>query len=211
MGATTSTPEEPCTLVPINLHNAAEYTELQIQRQKCGWDFEDAKLVEWREKQDAKLKSFFWITIPPLPTDSSATRIRAGHISLDSYASPPDPELAMADRSCLTVQTFFILPQYRGGLGRKAMDLVEALATKEPYGSPQCKYLTLNAISKRYFYEESDFWNKLDRVRPEVCTVEWYERRGYVYWKSEPRYRERRLDGDEAMVYSDFLRKPLLN
>ncbi|KAE8351136.1 hypothetical protein BDV28DRAFT_159000 [Aspergillus coremiiformis] len=201
--------EEPCTLIPINLHNSTEFAELKHQRQKCGWDYEDTNLLAWRDKQDANLKSFFWITIPS-STESDARRTRAGHISLDSYANPPDPELAMADRSVLTIQTFFILPEYRGGLGRRAMDLVEVLAAEEPYGSPQCKYLTLNTISKRYFYEESGFWNKLDRVRPQVCTAEWYERRGYVCWKSESRYREPRLEGDEAIVYSDLMRKPLL-
>jgi hypothetical protein len=196
--------QKPCTLTPINLHNPPEYTELQHQRQKCGWDSEDSSLLAWRAKQDANLKSFFWITIPS-PTDPDSC-IRAGHISLDAYAEPPDLELANPDRSVLTIQTFFILPEYRGGLGRRAMDLVEALAAQEP----RCKYVTLNALSKKYFYEESWFWDKLERERPSVCAVEWYERRGYVWWKSEPRYREPRLYGGEVIVWADFLRKPLL-
>ncbi|KAE8372961.1 hypothetical protein BDV26DRAFT_273022 [Aspergillus bertholletiae] len=202
----TITPEEPCVLMPINLHNPAEFAELKQQRRQCGWDFEDASLLAWRDKQDAKLKSFFWITVPSPSTGPDATRIRAGHISLDSYASPPDPELAMADRSVLILQTFFIDPQYRGGLGRKAMDIVEAMAGKEPYGSPQCKYLTLTSLSKRYFYEEADRWAKWNNERPAICTSEWYERRGYVMWKSEPRYRG---EGGEVDIWADFLRKPL--
>lgn len=207
---TTIIPEEPCTLIPINLHNPAEFAELKQQRRKCGWDYDDANLIAWRDKQDANLKSFFWITVPSQSTDANAPRsIRAGHISLDSYANPPDPELATADRSNLTIQTFFIDPVHRGGLGRKAMDIVEAMASEEPYGSPKCKYLTLNGLSRRYFYEETHFWDKLDRVRPAVCAVEWYERRGYVYWKSEPRYHEPLLEGEDAIIWADFLRKPL--
>jgi GNAT superfamily N-acetyltransferase len=212
-----------CTLVPINLHNPDEYAELQAQRLKCGWDAEDSKLLAWREKQDQKLKSFFWITIPAPSTpgeyaDKQAEdkrTIRAGHISLDAYADPPDPELACADRSVLTIQTFFILPEYRGnGLGNKAMDLVEGMASQEPWGSPACRFVTVNTPSRRYFYEDFPekraIWETWADNRPVMCNVDWYSRRGYVCWKSEPRYRERLKNGEEVMIVADFLRKAII-
>ncbi|KAE8147041.1 hypothetical protein BDV25DRAFT_169432 [Aspergillus avenaceus] len=202
---------EKCTLHPINLHNPTEFTELQRQRHKCGWLYDNAALETWRSKQDARLKSFFWIIIP---SNTGPDHIRAGHISLDSYTDPPDLELASSDRSALTIQTFFILPEYRGdGLGRKAMDLVEALATQEPYGSRECEYVTMTSMSKKYYYSEEvewrGIWERLVRERPVVCPVDWYERRGYVRWKSEPRFREVDVDGEEVVIVADFLRRAL--
>ncbi|RHZ51512.1 hypothetical protein CDV55_101334 [Aspergillus turcosus] len=206
-----------CTLVPINLHNPDEYAELQAQRLQCGWDAEDTKLLAWREKQDQNLKSFFWITIPAPSTpgehaDKQAEdkpSIRAGHISLDAYADPPDPELACADKSILTIQTFFTLPEYRGnGLGNKAMDLVEEMASQEP-----CRFVTVNAMSRRYFYEDfpekEALWETWAENPPVMCNVDWYSRRGYEYWKSEPRYREKLKNGEEVMIVADFLRKAI--
>lgn len=211
-----------CTLVPINLHNPEEYAELQAQRVQCGWDAEDSKILAWREKQDQNLKSFFWITLPaPSPPRDSADdhpdekrTIRAGHISLDAYADPPDPELACADKSVMTIQTFFILPEYRrNGLGRKAMDLVEGMASQEPWGSPACRFVTVNAVSRRYFYEDwpekRALWETCADNPPAMCNVDWYTRRGYVHWKTEPRYPERLKSGEEVKILADFLRKAI--
>ncbi|RAL04128.1 uncharacterized protein BO80DRAFT_400412 [Aspergillus ibericus CBS 121593] len=197
------------TLTPINLHHPPEFTHLQHQRTVCGWDFSSEALLSWREKQSAGLKSFFWITIPN--PDAESDPIRAGHISLDSYADPPDPELARPDRSILTIQTFFILPEYRaGGVGRQAMALVEALATTEPYGSPGGEYLTVNTTSKEYFVDEGKR-AFMERIRGEkgFPVVLWYERLGYVRWKTEPRYKYRGLgEGEEEVwIEADFLRK----
>ncbi|PWY87130.1 hypothetical protein BO94DRAFT_535231 [Aspergillus sclerotioniger CBS 115572] len=202
------------TLTPINLHHPPEYTLLQHHRTICGWHSTDDVLLSWREKQDAGLKSFFWITIPNPEPNESSTPIHAGHISLDSYADPPDPDLARADRSILTIQTFFILPEYRaGGLGREAMTLVEALATKEPYGSPRCEYLTVNTTSKGYYVDGAgEKRRQMLRVKQEeeggFPVVLWYERLGYVWWKTEERYKY--VDGEkgeEVWIEADFLRK----
>ncbi|PYI00867.1 hypothetical protein BO78DRAFT_401757 [Aspergillus sclerotiicarbonarius CBS 121057] len=207
------------TLTPINLHNPTEYTHLQHHRTLCGWDFTDEALLSWREKQAAGLKSFFWITIPnPNPNqndhdaESTSEAIRAGHISLDSYADPPDPELAHPDRSILTIQTFFILPEYRaGGLGRQAMALVEELATKAPFGSPACKYITVNTTSKGYYVDEGKM-AVMERIRGKggFPVVLWYERLGYMWWKTEPRYKYREsgmVGEEEVWIEADFLRK----
>ncbi|RAL16069.1 uncharacterized protein BO97DRAFT_180775 [Aspergillus homomorphus CBS 101889] len=196
------------TLTPINLHHPSDYATLQHQRIICGWDHTDEALLAWRAKQDAGLKSFFWInlTTSTSTSDSASTSpIQAGHISLDAYANPPDPDLATADRTNLTIQSFFILPEYRkGGLGRKAMDLVEERACQDP----RCKYVTLNAVSKEYYTDpERRRWIEWIRGEGKLPVAEWYEKMGYVRWKTEPRYTDWTPDGEEVVIEADFMRK----
>lgn len=193
-----------CTLSPINLYNPSEYATLQHQRHICGWDYSDESILAWREKQDADLKTFFWIILPGKSGDEP---IRAGHISLDAYASPPDPGLAQADHSILTIQSFFILPEYRaGGVGRRAMQLVEEMAVNDP----RCQTVTVNALSKDYIENEEKraFLESMNAV-PEFPAVLWYERLGYVRWKTEPRYPYQLPQGGDGMYEADFLRKTL--
>ncbi|PYI22356.1 hypothetical protein BO86DRAFT_395841 [Aspergillus japonicus CBS 114.51] len=210
------------TLTPINLHHPADYAALQHQRTVCGWDQTDEALLAWRAQQDAGLKSFFWIDIVPAPTSTSSSNssvnnnssnhqtptaepIHAGHISLDAYAHPPDRDLATADRTNLTIQSFFILPEHRqGGLGRRAMALVEARARRDP----RCRYVTLNAVSKAY-YADPVRRRWIERIRGEggLPVAEWYERMGYVRWKTEPRYTDWTPEGEKVVIEADFMRK----
>ncbi|RAL07254.1 uncharacterized protein BO97DRAFT_446989 [Aspergillus homomorphus CBS 101889] len=212
----------PCQLRPINLHDPSDFTEMQRQRQICGWDHEAPKIESWRNKQDEGLKGFYWVCIPDpssgssssssssssIATTSSST-IRAGHISLDAYSDPPDADLARADRSVLTVQTLFILPEYRGlGLGRRAMDLVEEKARTQ---EPKCRYLALTTLSERHFVDESPegtgVWARTGSAPPRMgCNQWWYARRGYVFWKEEPRWTDKGLDGSEVAFYAAFMR-----
>ena len=203
------------TLLPINLHDPIEFLELQRQRTICGWFYSDLELIKWRDLQDQKLKSLFWITLPASSgdPDPQGACLRVGHISLDAYADPPDLEVANPDKSILTVQTFFILPEYRAdGFGRLAMDLTERLATQEPYGSEKCRWLTVNTVSKRYVFDESPEWQgcwaKMGLAIPKWSNEVWYERRGYVKWKEEPRYKLTTLDGQRIVLVAVFLRKP---
>ncbi|EAW10394.1 GNAT family N-acetyltransferase [Aspergillus clavatus NRRL 1] len=203
-----------CTLIPINLHNPDEYAELKAQRVQCGWDSTDTALLKWRAKQDENLKSFFWITVPSESAPSKA--IRVGHISLDAYSDPPDLGLASPDKSTLTIQNFFIRPEHRGsGLGNHVLALAEGMATQEPWGSPRCRFVTINTLSKRYFYAEGPegkgMWARLGGPAPKICNAEWYERRGYVWWKSEPRYQERTSEGEEVRLWADFMRKAVMD
>ncbi|KAH8424993.1 uncharacterized protein LDX57_002739 [Aspergillus melleus] len=226
-----STP--PLILIPVNLADGKEYTEFQRQRTICGWSFSDETLAFYREKQEQKLKSLFWITIPdpdapsmvvttsacgttesePTETEAYST-LRAGHISLDAYNDPPhDLDLAAADKSTLAIQNFFLLPEYRKlGLGHAAMDRLESLARTEPYGSPNCQFLALSTLSKRYIYQEGpewrDLWAKFGMEVPEFSAHAWYETRGYELFKEEPRYPITSEDGKiEVKLVLAFLRK----
>ncbi|PYI28936.1 hypothetical protein BP00DRAFT_480149 [Aspergillus indologenus CBS 114.80] len=191
------------TLTPINLHHPADYAALQHQRTVRGWDQTDEALLAWRAQQDAGLKSFFWIDITP-----AAEPIHAGHISLDAYAHPPDRDLATADRTNLTIQSFFILPEHRqGGLGRRAMALVEARARRDP----RCRYVTLNAVSKAYYADPvRRRWIERIRGAGGLPVAGWYERMGYVRWKTEPRYTDWTPEGEEVVIEADFMRKSVV-
>lgn len=234
---------EKLSLVPINLKDPAQHDGFKQQRVICGWDYSDEALQMFIEKQEKKLKSLFWIMTQrkvqandkqenggtlsatqdanghaadgnAVSPSASLFTIRAGHISLDSYAEPADPEVALEDRSIMTVQTFFILPEYRtGGVGRAAMDLVEVLATQEPYGSPHCHTLALTTVSKKHIEidapEWRGVWKKCGLDVPPFSNEIWYEKLGYVFWKEEPRYNAVALDGEHLRIIASFMRKKL--
>ncbi|GFF23429.1 hypothetical protein IFM61606_08829 [Aspergillus udagawae] len=204
-----------CLLEPANLQDAEQFAELQRQRIICGWLCDPQTLQKWKQKQQENLKALFWITIPdPSTGDDKGIRIRAGHIALDAYCDPPEPDLARADKSVQTISSFFVLPEYRSyGLGRRAMRLIEEMAVGEPYGSPRCRFVTLNALSKRYVYDEGPDWRglfeRLGMSPPSYSIQEWYESLGYVSWKEEPLYEVRTLDGEVVKLREAFMRKEL--
>ncbi|KAL4914676.1 hypothetical protein BDW62DRAFT_190083 [Aspergillus aurantiobrunneus] len=200
-----------CTLVPIDLSDPTEWEELRQQRLLCGWDNTTEKLTLWRRKQEAGLKSFFWIVIPSChpSQDGDLTSIRGGHISLDAYAEPTDWDLANAEKTNLTIQTFYILPEYRTrGVGRSAMKQIEALATAKPYGSVNCQYITLNCLSKKHYYDE--FLGPIVKKVMPICNQEWYEKQGYVVWKEEPRYEDTLPDKTTFVFDAAFMRKRVI-
>ena len=201
-----------CSLEPINLHNGYEYGELRRQRVLCGWDYEVEKLEKWKRDMDAETRSIFWINLPA--TDSKLSPNRIGHICLNSERDPPELDLANPDKSVMEISTFFILPEYRyGGLGRTAVEMVESYATKEPYGSPNCKVITINTISRRYTENDGDEWRGVYARRglkapPKGKSAEdWYASMGYVKWKEEPRYPDRLQDGTEVKLIAVFMKK----
>lgn len=211
----------PFSFVTVNLADAKEYTEIQRQRTICGWAFSDETLAFYREKQDQKLKSLFWITISNPDASASTTTaaessLRAGHISLDAYVDPPnDPDLVAADKSSLAFQTFFILPEYRKlGLGDAAMTRLETMARAEPYGSPNCRFLTLSTLCKKYVCEEGPewrgLWARFGLDVPAFSAHEWYEKRGYVLFKEEPRYPVTSGDGVTVKLVLVCMRKSLV-
>ncbi|PWY96662.1 hypothetical protein BO94DRAFT_580493 [Aspergillus sclerotioniger CBS 115572] len=172
----TTTKITQCHLTPINLHEQNQYTTLHHQRILCGWDSSISDLDGWKQKQVEGLKGFFWIMIP---TEDKETLINAGHISLDAYTDPADPDLARSDKSLLTIQNFFILPEYQSrGLGRQVMEVVEGMARREPHGDAHCQAITLTSLSKRYWYEEKHIRDRFGPGGPPYCNQEWYERLG---------------------------------
>lgn len=130
-------------LRPVNLHNPEEFRALQEQRVLCGWNYDHTVIEKWSRMMDNKQKSLFWIHEP----DQDA---RIGHVSLDCITDPPNPDLANPDKSVMTIATFFILEQYRShGFARQAMDILEAWAIEEPWGSPNCKAIALTTLDRR--------------------------------------------------------------
>ncbi|PWY85924.1 hypothetical protein BO70DRAFT_378638, partial [Aspergillus heteromorphus CBS 117.55] len=128
------------TLTPVNLFHAHDYNELQRQRQISGWHFSDPHLLSWGAKQAANLKSLFWIAIPnPNATNSP---IRAGHISFDLYADPPDAGLTQTrpiHRDHPDVLHPLRIRSTTSGVGRQTIEQVKQLARSEPYGSAERK------------------------------------------------------------------------
>lgn len=201
-------------LEPINLHNGFEYGELRRQRVLCGWNHDVKTIEKWKKEVDAKTRSLFWITLPA--TDGQPSPNRVGHISLNSELEPLELELANPDKSVMEISAFFVLPEYRyGGIGRAAVEMLESYATKEPYGSPNCKAVTVNTISKRYTENDGEEWRGVYARRgleapPKGKSVEdWYASMGYVKWKEEPRYPDHLLDGTEVKIIASFMKKTL--
>ncbi|KAJ5579785.1 uncharacterized protein N7459_005770 [Penicillium hispanicum] len=201
-----------CRLEPVDLQDPEQFTEIREQRLICGWDHEAHTLQQWQEKQAEGLKNLFWIMIPVNGDADQSTR--AGHIALDAYTHPPVPDLARADRSILTIHSFFILPVYRaGGLGRHVMGLLEEMATQEPYGSPNCRFITLCGLSKRHVYDERPEWRgvwaRLGQSPPSFSIQEWYEKLGYESWKEAPVYEVKALDGEVIKIWEAFMKKKI--
>lgn len=200
-------PGSKCILEAMNLYDQSQVDELLRQRKICGWADTPDYAISWRNSMDAKTKSMFWIKPVSQPD------LRAGHVSLDCEAEPPDLELANPhDKSVLTIARFFILQEHRrGGLGRAVMETLERLATEEPYGSPNCHTIAITTLSRKYSEDDQE------RARYEAIegraappkggsNEDWYERMGYVKWKDEPHYAVSAEDGSDKYVAA-FMRK----
>ncbi|ROV96239.1 hypothetical protein VMCG_07721 [Cytospora schulzeri] len=188
--STHNTPaQSKCTLEPMNLHEQAQADELLQQRKLCGWDDTPEFMAKFRDAMDARTKSLFWIK------STSQPDLRVGHISLDSESHPPNLELANPhDKSVLTIATFFILPEHRGGgLGRAAVENLEKWATTEPYGSRNCKAIALTCISRKYAEDDEmrEEYRRMAGVEPVpkgASNEGWYSRMGYTKWMEAPLY-----------------------
>ncbi|KAJ5083336.1 hypothetical protein N7456_012763 [Penicillium angulare] len=172
-----------CQLEPVDLNDASQFNELRDQRIICGWESDLQTLRGWQDKAD--LKRLFWITILDNSSHAEDKYIRAGHISLDASSSLLDESDISSGDPELSINSVFIMPYYRSlGLGKRAVRLVENMAATEPFGDPNCRFLTLTALSKRYFYDDapewSGLWEKIGMERPSFSVQEWYEKLGYV-------------------------------
>lgn len=178
-----------CILETMNLYDQTQIDELLRQRKICGWADTLDYIISWRDSMNAKMKTMFWIK------PASQPDLRVGHVSLDCEAEPPDLELANPhDKSILTIARFFILEEHRrGGLGRAVMETLEDLATKEPYGSPNCHTIAITTLSRRYAENDQER-AKYEAIEGKpaaprgLSNEDWYKRMGYVKWKDEPKY-----------------------
>lgn len=173
-------------------------------------------------------RTLFWISLPlemrkddiPILKRDADTFLPAGHVSLDRVDDPspgidPDPTLAAPDGSVLTVSNVFVLPVFSGcGLGRFALRECEQLAQQEPYGSLNCRCLSLWTLSDRYAAggeegrDGTGRWERLGKPVPKRATGPWYESLGYVKYKEEIRLHFG-LPNDPMIWYGVFFRKEL--
>lgn len=201
-------PESKCILEPMNLYDQSQIDELLRQRKICGWADTQHYIISWRDSMNAKMKSMFWIK------PASQPELRVGHVSLDCEAEPPDLELANPhDKSVLTIARFFILEEHRrGGLGRAVMETLENLATKEPYGSPNCHTIAITTLSRRYAEDDQER-AKYEALEGKpaaprgLSNEDWYTRMGYVKWKDLPLYQQK--NGPDKYVAA-FMRKRIV-
>ncbi|KAK3070902.1 hypothetical protein LTS18_014986 [Coniosporium uncinatum] len=74
------------------------------------------------------------------------------------------------------------------------MDVLEALATQEPYGSRDCRAIAVDTLDRRYWELDGEewrgWWVKWGQPTPERgrSNEDWYARRGYVKFKERPKY-----------------------
>jgi GNAT superfamily N-acetyltransferase len=199
-------------LEPMNLHNTTEFNELLRQRVICGWDYSPSSLEAWRAAADARTMSIFWV-VPPSLSQLPVPQRYIGHIMMQSKTEPPD------DKPIRHIFNLFILPEHRrGGLGRTAVQALEAWAKVESYGSPECKAMTLNSISRRYTEDDGEegrgmyarVCSSLGIEMPAkgASNEDWYARMGYVKLTEQPMYPVV-LDGREILLIAASLRKEL--
>lgn len=213
-------------LLPIDLEDATECSVLVGQRVLCGWD--DGKIPAWRESARNGGRTMFWIALPlemrkddvPVLKRGAETFVPAGHVSLDRVDQPgpgidPDPTLVAPDGSVLTISNIFVLPIFSGcGLGRFAVRECERLAQQEPYGNPNCRYISLWTLSERYTAGGEEGWDGLGRWErlgvpvPTRANGPWYESLGYVKYKEEIRLHWG-LPNEPMAWYGAFFRKEL--
>jgi GNAT superfamily N-acetyltransferase len=168
-------------LLPIDLEDATECSVLFDQRILCGWGQE--KIPSWRESM-RKGERAHVLDSPPSGDEKGRRSgsekrcgdVRSGRACLAGsgrHPSPgidPDPTLAAPDGSVLTISSLFVLPVFSGcGLGRFAMRECERLAQQEPYGSPNCRCLSLWTLSERYAAGGEEGWHGIGRWERWEC------------------------------------------
>lgn len=137
------------------------------------------------------------------PTHSQFSPI--GHISLDSVNS--SPELGDRSKGLYSINTFYISRALQSsGIGRAAMDEVEAMAQREPLNAKTLALLTV----ANDFPERDEKLKAQGKMRPPISLQDWYERRGYVVFKLDKKaWEEEDLEGKMWPFAAVFMRKQL--
>ncbi|KAJ5407923.1 hypothetical protein N7509_001806 [Penicillium cosmopolitanum] len=175
------------TLYPWDPESSAHRHWLYKQRVECTWDQEKVE-TKWREQQIKGEKCLYWIIVEQLQdtavslnavprNPSQQAFVPIGHISLDSK----NPEAAhlglrIPSDAVYWIKTFFVQHHLQSkGIGRAAMDEVEAMAVNEPLSA---KTLMLDTVEKGDQLRE-EFAKATYGGIPKVTNQDWYSRRGY--------------------------------
>jgi hypothetical protein len=155
------------------------------------------------------------LALLPPRDDEPNPLLLVGHIAIDriDFFSPPDESLAAPDGSILSLGSLFILPAFTGlHLGLFAMRACEVLAQQTPYGSPNCRAVTLTTLCEKYYTggHMRQFYEKLGKEVPQRGNMSWYTRQGFVEFRTDvPRYRNDSGEGEWEYWDATFLRKEL--
>lgn len=226
-----NTPKKPpqgAKLIPLNINDEEERRILHDQRIICGWGVD--RIPKWAEAIARNETTLFWITLPisqrkdDIPTlrlPSGEEIVPVGQIALDRVdnAPPelgPDHSVAAPDGSVLTISSLFVLPAFQAlRLGAWAMDRTETLARQEPYGSVNCRAITVTTLSRRHIQgswddpDEMGIWKRVGREPVERSNVWWYEQKGYKTYKEDVRYFSNAPSGERLRWWAEFMRKEL--
>jgi GNAT superfamily N-acetyltransferase len=208
--------KETSVLEPMNLHDPAQFDALQRQRVLCGWNYSDSDLEGWRAQADKGIVCMFWV-VPQSANQLPAPARYAGHI-MGNLKTHADLGENGDGEYVFNIWNLFILRERRrGGIGKTAFQELESLARVAPYGSPECKALTLNAISRLYIEDDGEEWRgmysklcasrNLELPPKGRSTEDWYAMMGYVKWREEPAYPVE-VDGKHYKLVSVYMRKP---
>ncbi|EPS31397.1 hypothetical protein PDE_06352 [Penicillium oxalicum 114-2] len=180
------------TLIPWDPQSASHRAWLLRHREECGWDQEKVEGV-WVDYQTRGIKCIFWIQtnylhdtaqllngVPRHPTNTKFVPV--GHISLDSQ-NPGVETIGVTSSApgMFWIKTFFVSRTVQSkGVGRAAMDEVEAMAGRAPLSA---KTLVLDVIVGEDQMRE-DFALATSGFIPKFTTEGWYLRRGYQPFKT---------------------------
>lgn len=171
-------------------------------------------------------RTLFWIALPlemrkddvPLLKRDAEAFVPAGHVSLNRVDDPSpgiDPSAARVGwvrPECIKLIRSSKLQSLR--TGRFAMKECERLAQQEPYGSLNCRWLSLWTLSERYAAGGEQGWDGIGRWErigmpvPQQASGPWYENLGYVSYKEEIRLHFG-LPNEPMVWHGVFLRKEL--
>lgn len=227
------------TLIPVDLDHEDQRSILYAQRKICGWG--ETNIPIWDAHIKSGHRAMFWIAFPssspaatgiatkpaldfiPHPANGGSEKVLlVGHVALDRIDVPSedsltgDTTLTAEDGSVLTIATLFVMPEFKvHGLGSFAMTECERLAQEEPYGSLNCRAISVNTLSDRHCGNGVDGKDGLDMFpslglpTPARSNVGWFEKQGYVRYKEEKRYKAYTTDGKTIIVWAVYLKKEL--
>ncbi|OJD33314.1 acyl-n-acyltransferase [Diplodia corticola] len=142
-------------------------------------------------------------------TPSMADIHPIGHISLDQGNSDAaDLNLDLPDSGVYWIKNFYISNVLQsGGVGRAAMDMIEAMAVEEPLCA---KTLALDTVHVDDQVLNAGFFTAQGLPQRKMSNHEWYRRRGYREIKVVQNfYREPDAEGNIWDIKTVFMRRDI--